>query len=196
VQAFADAVPSRCKAAIIAQGGLGLRLSELLGLRAQNIRFLERNVQIQVQRDRHTMELVPPKTARSRRTIPLPQVVADALAEHIATYEPAADGALFTMDNCEPWKQNNWHRQIVKRAIIKAGLPGSTTSHDLRHAYASWLLQEGESVVTVAERLGHADANMVLRVYGHVCVNQEDRTRRVIDGLWAQTDYSRTHKIT
>jgi integrase len=142
---------------------------------------LERIVKIRVQRDRRTIELVPPKTARSRRTIPLPQVVADALAEHRADYNPASDGALFTMDNGEPWKQNNWHRQVVKRAIAEAGLPETTTSHDLRHTYARWLLQAGESVVTVAERLGHSNAAMVLKVYGPVCVNQEDRTRRVID---------------
>lgn len=196
VQSFADAVPPRCRAAIIAQGGLGLRLSELLGLRAEDVKFLERVVTIRVQRDRHTMQLVAPKTARSRRTIPLPQVVADALAEHIATYEPAADGALFTMGNGVPWKQNNWHRQIVKRAIAAGGLPEGTTSHDLRHSYASWLLEAGESVVTVAERLGHANAGMVLRTYGHIMPGQEDRTRRIIDGLWAQTDYSRTRKIT
>ncbi|WP_256440150.1 MULTISPECIES: hypothetical protein [Micromonospora] len=36
----------------------------------------------------------------------------------------------------------------------KAGLPENITSHDLRHHYASVLLMQGESVITVAERLG------------------------------------------
>ena len=60
VKAFADAVPARCRAMIVAQAGLGLRLSEVLGLRAVDIRFLERVVKIEVQRDRHTMKLVAP----------------------------------------------------------------------------------------------------------------------------------------
>jgi integrase len=186
VRAFADAVPARCRAMIVAQAGLGLRLSEVLGLRAVDIRFLERVVKIEVQRDRHTMKLVAPKTARSRRSIPLPQVVADELAQHIATYPPAADGAIFTMDNGEPWKQNNVQRGVVLPGVEKAGLPPGTTSHDLRHAYAAWLLMAGESVIVVAERLGHADATMVLRTYSRIMPDQEDRTRKAIDRLWSQ----------
>ena len=40
--------------------------------------------------------------------------------------------------------------------------PESKTSHDLRHDYASVLLAQGESVVAVAERLGHHNASLVL----------------------------------
>jgi integrase len=197
VDALADAVPDRCRAMIIAQAGLGLRISELLGLRGEDVLWLERMVKIEVQRDRHTLGLAPPKTPRSRRKIPLPQVVADALSQHIAKYPPGEDGAIFTMENGEPWKQNHIHRRIMKPAVKRAGLPPNTTTHDLRHSYASWLLQAGESVVTVAERLGHSSATMVLKTYGHVVPNQEDRTRQAIDRLWAtaETDQKRTGKI-
>jgi len=198
VEALADAVPDRCRAMVITQAGLGLRISELLGLRGEDILWLERFVKIEVQRDRHTMRLVAPKTPRSRRKIPLPQVVAGALSQHIAKYPPAEDGAIFCMDNGEPWKQNHIHRRVMKPAVKRAGLRPSTTTHDLRHSYASWLLQAGESIVTVAERLGHSSATMVLKTYGHVVPDQEDRTRQAIDGLWAraETDANRTGKIT
>ena len=62
----------------------------------------------------------------------------------------------------------------------RAGLP-HTTSHDLRHTYASWLLLAGESVVTVAARLGHRNASTVIHTYAHIVPNTEDRTRRAID---------------
>jgi integrase len=65
----------------------------------------------------------------------------------------------------------------------RAGLP-HTTSHDLRHTYASWLLPAGESLVTVASRLGHRNANMIIRTYGHLVPCTEDRTRRAIDLAW------------
>jgi len=42
------------------------------------------------------------------------------------------------------------------------------------------LLDAGESVITVAERIGDTP-EMVLKVYGHVMPNTEDRTRRAID---------------
>lgn len=40
--------------------------------------------------------------------------------------------------------------------------------HDLRHTYAVTSLQEGDSVKTVQENLGHATASFTLDVYGHV----------------------------
>jgi integrase len=86
VEALADAMEPRCRAMIVTQGGLGLRVGELLGLRVEDVNFLARTVRIEYQRDRLTQSLVTPKTPRSRRTIPLPQVVADALVAHLATY--------------------------------------------------------------------------------------------------------------
>jgi hypothetical protein len=44
------------------------------------------------------------------------------------------------------------------------------------------LLAVGESVVAVAERLGHYNAAaMVIKVYGHLLPDSEDRTRRAVD---------------
>jgi integrase len=43
------------------------------------------------------------------------------------------------------------------------------------------LAAAGESVVAVAERLGHENATLVLKTYGHLMPDCEDRTRRAID---------------
>ncbi len=40
--------------------------------------------------------------------------------------------------------------------------------HDLRHVHATTLLLAGVPVHVVAERLGHADPSITLRVYAHV----------------------------
>jgi integrase len=197
VEALADVVDRRHRAMIITQAGLGLRLGEVLGLRVEDVNFLGRSVRIEYQRDRLTLKLAAPKTPRSRRTIPLPQVVADELAAHIATYRAAPDGGIFTMDNGEPWKHNHFHRDLFKPAVTKAKLPPGTTSHDLRHHFASILLAAGESVVAVAEYLGHKDATLVLRTYGHLVPGREDRMRQAIDGAWSlKTDQKRTGKVT
>lgn len=55
------------------------------------------------------------------------------------------------------------------------------TTHDLRHHYASVLLVQGESVITVAERLGHENATLVLSTYGHLMPDSEERTRRAVE---------------
>ncbi len=124
-----------------------------------------------------------PKTPRSRRTVPLPQVVADALAAHIAAYPPGDDGSLFTTSTGMVYGREHYGATFAA-AVKRAGLPAGTTSHDLRHHYASVLLAAGESVVAFAERLGHESATLVLKTYGHLMPDSEDRTRRAVDEAW------------
>lgn len=54
-----------------------------------------------------------------------------------------------------------------KVIAAKIGRPDARF-HDLRHTYAVTSLQEGDSVKTVQENLGHATASFTLDVYGHV----------------------------
>jgi integrase len=73
---------------------------------------------------------------------------------------------------------------VFPAAVKKAKLPAGTTTHDLRHHYASVLLAAGESVVAVAGRRGHENATLVLKTYGHLLPDSEDRTRRAVDEAW------------
>jgi integrase len=68
--------------------------------------------------------------------------------------------------------------------------PDQVTTADYGHtntelpaiaAASNVLLAAGESVVAVAERLGHENATLVLKTYGHLMSDAEDRTRRAID---------------
>ena len=78
--------------------------------------------------------------------------------------------------------------RLFRPAVASAGLPAGTTTHDLRHHYASVLLAAGESVVAVAERLGHENATLVLTTYGHLLPDAEHRTRRAVDQAWSAPD--------
>ena len=93
---LATAMPARNRAMVIAQAGLGLRIGELLSLRMQDVDFMRRSVRIEWQLAPGQKLRSAPKTRRSIRSIPLPQVVAEALSAHIATYPPGPDGTLFT----------------------------------------------------------------------------------------------------
>jgi len=43
--------------------------------------------------------------------------------------------------------------------------------HELRHTYASWLINQGVSLSYVAAQLGHASTRMVEKYYGHLAPN-------------------------
>jgi integrase len=66
-------------------------------------------------------------------------------------------------------------------AAKAAGLGAEVTFHDLRHYYASLLIQHGESVKVVQRRLGHKSAVETLDTYSHLWPDSEDRTREAVD---------------
>ena len=54
-----------------------------------------------------------------------------------------------------------------RRARTAAGIDSQCRLHDLRHSSATAAIGSGHDLRTVAERLGHANAAMTLRVYAH-----------------------------
>lgn len=147
VRALADAMALQYQAMVIAQAGLGLRVGELLALRVDDIDFLRRTVRVEHQSVQKTRELLPPKTPRSKRTVPLPKVVGDALAAHLAAY-PASEpvgcdcpkivtcsrvrsGLLFHTSTGQPLWHEHYGTRVFATAVKRAGLTAGTTSHDL-----------------------------------------------------------------
>lgn len=190
VQALAAAMPPAGRAMVLTQAGLGLRIGELIGLTVAHVDFLRRTVRIdsQVDDEGRRVEL---KTRGSRRTLPLPQLVADALAAHLADNPPGRDGLIFHTRLGTPYPHMVYGYRWFKAALAAAGLPPAVTPHDLRHFYASALLAAGEDVATVAGRLGHLNATLVLTTYGHMMPGREDRTRRAIDEALSAPDVPR-----
>jgi integrase len=128
----------------------------------------------------------------------MPTIWTEALAAHVAEFSTGDDDSLFVTRLGSPYRTDYYGAQIFKKAVTKAKLPATTTPHDLRHHYASELLQAGESVVVVADRLGHSNATTVLKTYGHLVAGQvagqEDRTRLAIDRLWAASSVADAHE--
>jgi integrase len=67
--------------------------------------------------------------------------------------------------------------------LVTAGVPPIRENgcHALRHFYASVLLDGGESIKTVSQRLGHADPAFTLRTYTHLMPDSRSRTKTIID---------------
>jgi integrase len=184
VEGLADAVPERYAALVVLAAGTGMRQGECLGLTVDRVDFLRRQVTVNRQLVYLGGEPVfgPPKTQASYRTIPLPEVVVEALAAHLAAFPAGPGGYVFTTDAGKPIKRNRCSA-IWRRAGAVAGAPAGSGWHDLRHYYASLLIRAGCSVKVVQARLGHASAAETLDTYSHLWPDDEDRTRGAIDGV-------------
>ena len=162
--------------------GLGLRPGEVFGLEVADVDFLRRTVTVVRQLDDQGRR-VELKTGSSYRTVPLPAVVADHLAAHLAE-TGKRDGLVFTDAAGDPVKRNSFSK-TWRAAVRRVGLGDTLRLHDLRHAYASALIQAGESVKVVQARLGHASAMVTLDVYGHLWPDSDDRTRAAVEAFLA-----------
>jgi len=185
VLALEDAMAPQWKALVILGAGAGLRQGEALGVTRDRIDFLRRQLRIDRQLmnlPREAPRLVPVKTRSSMRTIPLPQVVVDALAAHLAAF-PTED-LIF-----QPITRQLFSK-LLRAAVKRAGLPESITYHDLRHYYASLLIRHGESIKTVQERLGHSSAVTTLNTYSHLWPDSDDRTRAAVDDVLGASVHS------
>jgi integrase len=185
VFALAGAVPERYQALVILAAGTGVRQGEAFGLTVDRLDFLRRSLRVDQQLicvPGRAPFLAPPKTTASVRTIPLPQVVVDALAAHIAAYPPGDGGLVFTTAAGKPIRRGSFG-DIWRAAVKAAGVPPGTGMHALRHYYASLLIRHGESVKTVQARLGHASASQTLDTYSHLWPDSDDRTRTAVDSL-------------
>lgn len=105
-----------------------------------------------------------PKTEAGTRTITLSRAAKSALAAHaLASGARVPSGVVFpsmagTVDHL---------RNITRRfrAVLKAQELPIMPLYNLRHSCASILLSRGESVVAVAQMLGHKDPSVTLKFY-------------------------------
>ena len=58
--------------------------------------------------------------------------------------------------------------------------------HDLRHTQATLLLKNGEDILTVSRRLGHAKASTTLDVYGHVLPGMDKEAAELFGSVVAR----------
>jgi integrase len=195
VRTLVDAAPDDLRALILLAAATGLRSGELLGLEVDRIDFLRRQVEVDQQLvyiSGSDPFIGPPKSKASRRTVPVPTFALDELAAHLQR-QGRTDGLVFLSSKGGPILRttlNGRWRRIVKRA----GLPVTTNLHHLRHHYASVLIDGGESVKVVQERLGHASAVETLKTYSHLFPSSDERTRSVVEAAWtpAPADSLRT----
>jgi integrase len=180
VRTFVAAIAGdRLEALYLVALGVGLRQGEILGLRWSDVDLIEGTLTVRhaLARIEGRLVLVEPKSATSRRVVPLPAFVRNALVAHRAHQaqeplplrpdppDPFAD-LVFVTTHGTPLDGITITRRF-QRILADAGLPRQRF-HDLRHACASLLLAQGVPARVVMETLGHSEISLTLNTYSHV----------------------------
>lgn len=195
-------LPDRYKPLVPLGAGLGLRQGEAFGLSPDDVDWLRGkvNVRRQVKIVGNRLVYALPKGGKVRE-VPLPATMRDELAAYLAQFPPVAvtlpwehgEGKAVTVKLIVTTREhralnrNYFNANVWRPAQAKAGIPSERDNgmHALRHFFASTLLDARESIVAVAEYLGHHNPAVTFKYYAHLMPASEDRTKGAIDAMWA-----------
>lgn len=171
----------------------GMRPGEYLALPVSNVRGRSIKIERAVTWfETGGFEIKDPKTKKSRRTIDITDDLAKRLKlqiENVLEWRKGLKGAearaakkydlVFPSTSGGPISRNNLNRREFREVLKFAGLP-LYSLYALRHTSATLLLAGGVDVLTVSERLGHADIRTTLNTYAHVLESMKSRAVEVI----------------
>jgi len=149
-----------------------MRTGELVGLQWIDIDFFGKF--ITVRRAVVRRRIVETKTDKIRK-IDLSDALAAELKklkrhrkeEWLAKGHTEIPKWVFCAENGNFMDPYNLKDRYFYKCLEKAGLR-RIRFHDLRHTFATLLLQNGESLAYVKDQLGHASIRMTVDVYGHL----------------------------
>jgi len=145
----------------------GLRISELCGLRMDDIDWSERLIRVRGK-------------GRKERQVPVGEPALAAIKNYweLLGLPPAGDSPVFRSNRQKAAPVSARMLELrLKKYLAIAGLDPRLTPHTLRHSYATHLLDAGADLRSVQELLGHAHL-VTTQVYTHLST---ERLKRAYD---------------
>lgn len=146
----------------------GLRLSEALNLKVENIN--PQRLQVHVQRGK----------GNKGRYIVLPPCIVPILESYLEYYHPK-DYLFNGKYRASRWS-NRAAQECINMAIQKGNLPRSVSAHTLRHCYATHHLEKGTDLFTLQKQMGHKHLKTTAR-YVHLCTRHFQQIKHPVDEL-------------
>lgn len=186
--------------AVLTLVGTGLRPAELLGLHWNRVHRPRRLITVNEVLEPALGLIKPyPKSKKPRHVGPTPSWVIEALDElekafpdthgcgmrHGASNVICKSGLVFRTKDGGPLDGLNMLRRHWKPAQERAGVSPVGTLKDLRHTFASWLVQAGVPLQEVQRLLGHASIVTTQR-YAHLGDSQNAAVLRALEAQGGQ----------
>ena len=159
---------------IIIASGLGLRISEIMGLTWNNIDFNDFTITVEkiTVRDEGKVILKEPKTESSVRTISAPkeiilmlkQLKKERLAAKIKGEKQHRE-LIFYDKNLEPIAPDVISKKF--KYFLEVNNLKHIRFHDLRHSHVTMLIDAKVPLKVISERVGHSSVNTTLNIYSH-----------------------------
>jgi integrase len=193
VDAIVEHLNAPYRMAVLLAAGTGMRWGELAGLHWQRVNLATGLVDIVETWDPTAGQIKAYPKGKLRRAVPAPQWLIRALDQqwdqsgtaercgqrHATGSVRCRSGLVVQGPNGAPLNGKNFGRRQWADACSDAGIDPPRL-HDLRHSYASWLVQGGVQLQEVQRLLGHASSRTTER-YAHLGTTQHDRVLSVLD---------------
>lgn len=185
--------------AILLAGAMGLRRSEALGVRWSRIDWEKRTVLLDTKiveyRENGKKKVEPVeemKNKSSRRTLPLPDPVVEMLQvqkEHREVYRKMFQGSYNTqyldyvcVNQLGELLRPSYVTDHFRELLEKYGLR-HIRFHDLRHTFASLLINQDVPLINVSNFLGHSDLSTTANIYAHLDKASKQASAAVISDI-------------
>ncbi len=185
--------------AILLAGAMGLRRSEALGVRWSRIDWEKRTVLLDtkiVEYQENGKKKVEPveemKNKSSRRTLPLPDPVVEMLQvqkEHREVYRKMFQGSYnaqyldyVCVNQLGELLRPSYVTDHFRELLEKYGLR-HIRFHDLRHTFASLLINQDVPLINVSNFLGHSDLSTTANIYAHLDKASKQASAAVISDI-------------
>jgi len=154
----------------------GMRLGELLALTWENVNF--NTEQIKVCKSYSHKHFDIPKSNKIR-FVDMSRELQAELKNHYQKNKPT--GLVFVGNNGKPFNDNQV-RKVFYQLLSQAKLP-KMRIHDIRHTYASLLLQTGAPIHYVRDQLGHSTISTTVDLYGHIIPGSNRNAINALDDI-------------
>ena len=156
-----------CYTAVLLASCTGLRVSELLGLKWQDIHFEAGEIRpVRAIVDAHIGTL---KTEASGKAVPMALDLASALLDWRGTcpYNQDSDFVFGSpeMNGTQPYWPDSMLRKVIRPAAVRAGIAKHIGWHSFRRSLATLLQANGVSVKATQDMLRHASSRLTLDLY-------------------------------